>query len=386
MKLDDVRGEIVEALKAGESQRSLAKRLGVARSTLQHYIGAQLDGEVPKPEPVLSVPREEILTLENRELRALLKKARTSDVQTERIVEAIYDAVTPARLRFEPLPYDPDREIHPHKQVLLLSDLHGGEVVNAEALDGLGEYNWEILLERMQSIHRSLRSFAHNRPYQIDELQVWMLGDMVSGAIHQEIAETNQFPAAEQAFKVGMVLGEFIENLVPHYPKVVVYGVAGNHGRLTKERASKRVFDNFDWLAYRFAEVHLREYIAAGVVECHFPNSGFVVADVADLKFLLFHGDGIKSTMVGVPWGGVIRFWAKIKAQYAATGTYLSGAALGHFHDPNALGGNLFVNGAVKGGDEWTLKQFGHAAPPEQLLITFDPRKKRKTDVSSINP
>jgi hypothetical protein len=166
----------------------------------------------------------------------------------------------------------------------------------------MNEFNWEILERRMAKIQRSLRSFQENRPWPIEELQVWMLGDMCSGSNHPEIVETNEYTAAEQGIKVGRLLGQWLEELVPYYPAITVHGVAGNHPRLSLKPASKNVFNNFDWVAYQVAETYLRNYD----VKCVFPRSAFSVAEIAGLKHLLTHGDGIRSTMPGVPWGGAL--------------------------------------------------------------------------------
>jgi len=47
---------------------------------------------------------------------------------------------------------------------------------------------------------------------------------------------------------------------------------------------------------------------------------------------------------------------------------------LGHFHAANALdgiGSKVFMNGSLKGVDEFSLKQFGSGHHPSQLLLTF---------------
>jgi DNA repair exonuclease SbcCD nuclease subunit len=246
----------------------------------------------------------------------------------------------------------------------------------------MNDYGWDILVEqRMPAIHKALLSYQANRPWPIEELQIWMLGDMCSGSNHEEIIETNELTAAEQAYQVGILLGKFVEELIPHYPSIKVYGVVGNHPRVTKAPQAKNTYNNFDWVAYKYCETYLSKYD----VPCYFDEPSLTVAEIAGLNYLLFHGDGIRSSMPGVPWGGVTRRVNALKGQYADFGVHLDGYALGHFHDPNAVR-DILMNGAVKGVDEWVLKQFGTAAPPTQLLATFNIDKGRRTDVSYINP
>lgn len=381
LELEAVKQDIA----AGASQRVIAEKYGAARSTVRDFL--KLHGLSTSPPatqvPVGTVTREEQLEAEVRELRSEARKNRSADVQAERLLDVVRSTVKPA-LDVYDAPPPSEEPAHAHTQVLLLSDLHAGEVVNAEEINGMNSYDWETLAdERIPNIHRALRSYKDHRPYPIDELQVWMLGDMVGGDLHDELARTNDFPAAEQCFKTGMLLGQFIEELVYEYPRIVIHTVNGNHGRLPKKPAAKQVFNNFDWLAYQIAAQYTRNYES---VTWNIARGNQTLADVAGQTVLLFHGDGIRSTMPGVPWGGVMRRTNEIKKQYAERGVYLDGFALGHFHQANAVSGPIWMNGSVKGPDEWVLKNFGYAEVPTQLLLTFDPEHARRTDVSYINP
>lgn len=389
--LSSLHDDIVAQLGAGKNKTEIARSLGVARKTLSDYVdrnitaGEQLPvGRVEFSIPDGEVTRAERLQAELDGLKRRALRARTLDVQHELILNEIRTAIEACDVRFEPAKLAPPSNdgFSPHIQVALLSDTHGGEVVTPAGVDGLNEYNWAIMEERLANWRRSLLSFAANRPYPIQELQLWVLGDMCSGANHPEIVETNEYSSAEQGVRMGFVLGSLIESLVEHYPRIVVYGVVGNHPRLTVKPASKQVFNNFDWVAYKIAEERLAKYTT---VECHFPTGGFAVAEVAGLDYLLFHGDGIRSTMPGVPWGGVVRRVNELTKSYQARGVLLDGFALGHFHQANAVR-NIFMNGSVKGTDEYVLKHMGVSDPPEQLIVWFDADKKRRTDVSYINP
>jgi transposase-like protein len=366
------------------SMAGAARAIGVSPSTLKDHVrrrGITVDTRQPverSEEPT----REEVLESELKELRRRVGKQRSVDVQAERVLQAIEDTIRPVEPIYRaPEPSEPGGK--KHVQALVLSDLHCGEVVVPEAVNGLNEFNWDVLVRRMASIEKSLLSFQQARPYPVDELHIWLLGDNLSGNIHEELAETNEFPVAEQAWRVGSLIAQFIERLVPHFPKIVVEGVAGNHPRIGKPHSSKQVFDSFDWLAYKIIETHLANYES---VSCNFPQAAFIVAEIAGLRILLWHGDGVRSSMPGVPWGGVMRRWNELRKQYAQQGTHLDGLALGHFHTANVVQGSIFMNGSVCGLNEYGLKNFGSGEKPTQLLLTFQPDKKRLTDVSYINP
>ena len=384
-KLLPYRDEIAASMAAGETIGALAERLQVNRRTLWDFIKVQgIVRNVPAQVSVTPGPSsEEKLKARLTAAETQARKARTVDVQAELVLDEIRNIVVPAEPVFES-PREAEGSGHPHMHVLLLSDLHIGEVVDREAMNGINEYNWEIAQRRMDGVLKAVRSFQNARPYPIDELMIGLLGDQNNGRNHEELAETNEFTSAEQFVHTGQLIGKFVEQLVEDYPRIHLAGVAGNHPRTTKTPANKKVFDNWDWASYKYAELYLSKYDS---VTCNFPRSGMVVEEIAGKNALFFHGDGIRSTMPGVPWGGVMRRVNELKKQFAERGTLISYFALGHFHQANVVaGGSIWMNGSLKGPDEYTLKQFGAGDKPTQLLLTFDKTKERLTDVSFINP
>ena len=100
---------------------------------------------------------------------------------------------------------------------------------------------------------------------------------------------------------------------------------------------------------------------------------------------LLWHGDGVRSSMPGVPWGGIMRRVAALRNQYSEAGQPIDYFHNGHFHTANAVEqGRIIVNGSVKGVDEYSLKAFGGGQPPVQVLSTFHPTR-GLTDVSFLD-
>jgi DNA repair exonuclease SbcCD nuclease subunit len=382
---------IQAGLSGGESYRQIASHLGCRDTTVGAFVKVNFPElrravrtnqytNVTKALP--DQPTElELLKAELAEARTAQRKHRTIDVQAERLLHEVRELVVPADVKYE-TPDVAEGDGKAHMQVLLLSDLHVGEVVEPEAVNGLNEYNWEVFKERMAALQRALFSFQNNRPYPIDELLIACLGDNVSNNHHKELAVTNEFPITEQCYRGGLFLGQWIEELVPHYPKIRVVGVGGNHGRVDQKPSSKHVFDSFDWLGYQYAKQHLSKYD----IEFHTPRSGMIVTEVAGRNMLVWHGDGVRSSMPGVPWGGVMRRVNELKKQYSEAGVMIDYVTFGHYHQANVIQGNLFGNGSIMGLNEYGLKNFGSGEKPTQLLLTFNRDKRRLTDVSFITP
>lgn len=383
--------ELLEMIAALGSKAAAARSLDVSVSTLKSHL--DLRGlEVPvakratarKDIPSGEVDEREILESELRDLRKRVGRERKIDVQAEKLLHEVREAFRAVPARFKAAKTITARSGHKrHAQAILLSDLHCGEVVQPEAVNGLNEFNFDVLQKRMDAMGRSMVSFGSTRDYPIEELHVWLLGDNLSGNIHDELQHTNEFPVTEQCWRVADMIANWIEQLVPHYPKITVSGVSGNHPRTQKEHASKRVYDNFDWLGFKIIETRLGNYDS---IECHFPQSGFEVVEIAGLKILLWHGDGVRTSMPGVPWGGMMRRWNELRKQYGQQGINLDGLAVGHYHQANVVQGQIFMNGSVIGLNEYGLKNFGSGEKPTQLLLTFQEGKSRLTDVSFLTP
>lgn len=386
-KLDGEEAQIQAWVNEGRTNTWIADRLKVSRSTVSDFRRAN-DIKDPAPATIDVAPDDEVseldkLRAELTELKRANTKLHKTSVMDERILEAVTDAVnSPPPSGYSPVAVAaPSDRRHVHN--LLFSDLHGGERVDPEQVHGMNEYSWEILEGRVEHVFRALSSFQKTRAYDIDTIVVSMLGDMVSGAIHEEIENTNQFPVAQQSYKVGILMGQFVESLLELYPNVELYCVPGNHGRLKHPPAAKDAFNNFDWLAYKFAEEYTRNH---ETVKWVVSKGKSLVAPIAETNQLLIHGDGVRSNMPGVPWGGVMRRANELRKQHMSQGVVLDGIQFGHFHQANVLSEGLVGNGSIKGGDEWTLANFGNLPAPEQVLLTFDQDKGRKTDVSYINP
>lgn len=403
--------QFVAMAKETGSIEGLARRLGIASSTLRHHLNNQSDGgdlkvkvyaatasareekstklrgarAVPADEPV---SREEMLETRNSELESALRTHRKGQVLDELALTRYTKAFGQVQPRYSPLVVKKrGKKVDPHEHVLLFSDAHANEVVSFEETMGLNAYDWQVMLKRMARIQQSVLSFIENRPYPISKLHVWLLGDNISGDIHQELSETNEMPHEESVVQWSLDFAEWVQEFVPYYPKIALAGVPGNHPRRSQKPTAKMAFNNSDWTAYKFLEARLEGQDAFSF---NFAKSKFMEATVAERwKGLLLHGDGVRSTMVDVPWGGIIRYLGKLARQYVAAGKPIDLFALGHYHQANAIeaggpGVKTFVNGTLKGVDEYSLQRFGGGGPPTQILLTVHPRH-GVTDVSYLD-
>jgi len=336
-------------------------------------------------DPASEVSAEEMLTARNKELEKAAKSQRAEKVSEERLLQRL-EAVIPTITSGYVKPVIKDRKnTDDHELVLLFSDTHAGETVSSEETLGMNSYSWEIMLERMARLQESVLSFVAHRPYRIRKLHVWFLGDMLSGSIHDELAQTNEMSDAQAIVQFATDSKDWLLGFADHFDEIEVSGVPGNHPRRAKKMTAKRAANNDDWLAYQLIRLQLQ---GDARFTWNIPAAAYAVTTVAERwRCLLMHGDGIRSSMPGVPWGGVVRRVTTLEQQFAKAKQPLDYVALGHFHTANALDGvgvRTFLNGSVKGLDEYSLKAFGSGRAPSQVMLTFHP-KRGVTDISLID-
>lgn len=345
--------------------------------------GLKPDGPGALPTASLDeeVSREEILEAENRELRKALAKDRKTSVTAARIEAAVERAlatVKPPAPRAVRMKGSTTRDAH-HRVLLQLSDFHGGEDVNPEVVNFKNDYSWDIMQQRLDELHESVLSYKRNFPA-LTGIDVTFGGDMCSGSNHLELAVTNEFPLAEQGVKVGYTQAQIVERLVPHFDNVRVFAVEGNHPRLSQKPSTKDPHNNMDWVASVLAKECLKKHPSVSYTI----GRATQVFEVAGRTVFLMHGDGIRSSMPGVPWGGVMR---RVNTIQSNSTRRIDHFLVHHFHQANVVqGGRILMNGALKGTDEFVEKCFGGGDPPTQMLHLFDEKHRRYVSTSLITP
>lgn len=257
--------------------------------------------------------------------------------------------------------------------VIKFSDWHIGARINADETEGFGEYDWEIAQRRAHGIVSSFLKWIDTlrHGYKIHECVVFGEGDYISGDIHDELRVTNEFPIPVQTAKAGLLFSDLVSRLSGHFEHVTVYQVgADNHGRLTAKPQYKQKFQNsMSFLVNAVAEAHLAKHANVNIVV----SQGMkYVADVLGWKFLIEHGDTVKSWM-GIPYYGIERSRAREAVKRMNTDKTFHYMSCGHWHVPTGwLSGNIFVNGSLSGTDEYDHGA-GRSAEPAQAAFLVHP-------------
>ena len=109
----------------------------------------------------------------------------------------------------------------------------------------------------------------------------------------------------------------------------------------------------------------------------HVPRDLVKIFPVYDKRIGIMHGDGVKSaSFAGIPFYGLRSQRERIQALMSQTGQQrIDMLAIGHFHQYVYWGGecDIIINGAIKGGDEYSIDTLLAANDPEQVLLEFHP-------------
>ena len=276
------------------------------------------------------------------------------------------------------------------KQIMVapLSDTHIGEHVFKEQMRGLNEYNFEIFNKRMYGwANQILKHTSYRRQIApVEELVIPMLGDMISGDIHEELARSNMANCMEQMIRGASIIAQALMYLAPHYTKIRVPCVVGNHGRMTRKPPMKDKYMDWDYMLYQWMASFCRNQEN---IEFHIPRSFITTFKIHDKVVLITHGACISGAGSS---GAILNSITKLRSVFQFRKTLqreIEGALdgdleqefdsvmIGHFHRIDELDigtGELHICGTMKGPDEFALQRLQAATKPKQLVTYWHPR------------
>jgi hypothetical protein len=262
--------------------------------------------------------------------------------------------------------------------VTFWSDWHGSEVISPDEVNGLNQFDTKIMKSRARTLFNTTVDLAYNHmgkaKTEYPGIIVALGGDMISGNIHDELAETNDRTSIQAVNDVTDLIAEGLDRMASAFGKVFVPAVVGNHGRLHKKpRAKQAVFHNFDWNVYCNLERLFRrdKHIQIDVpnaLDAHFRTYG--------QRVMLTHGDrlGVKGGdgIIGAI-GPIMRGSIKVGNQVAQIGNEFDLLMMGHWHQMLWLPG-VIVNNSLKGFDEYAqLNLRAKYSRPSQALFFSHP-------------
>lgn len=252
--------------------------------------------------------------------------------------------------------------------IVLFSDWHYEEEVRPASVFGRNRYNVSIAAQRAnECFAKTVRLLKKEKQdVAIKECIVGLLGDFITGNIHEENVETAQLQPIEAIICVRNVLHEGIRYLLANTDVNFTFVCsAGNHSRITKkQRYATEQGNSLEWFLYhQLANDFKSEKRVKFVLEEAYHTYVNVYGRV--LRF--HHGHNVKfGGGIGgltIPLNKAIAQWNSVfRADYDL---------LGHHHQ-YMIGPNYVVNGSMVGYNAYCIAIKAGFEKPKQAFMLLD--------------
>lgn len=265
---------------------------------------------------------------------------------------------------------------------LLCSDWHVGETVNNAMVNERNQYNPKVARNRVSKLAEGVewlinmhRGGEHEDKFMIRDVVVALLGDMITGWLHQDQRTTNSLmptPEVLETFDlIAGLLDHILENVQPE--RLIVTGNYGNHGRMTmKTLHNAQAETSFEWLIYQFLA---RRYQDDPRVSFNLCAGKLLYLPVYDFMVRMSHGDDIGYGGgiggVTIPINKAIRAWNTMK--------HADIDVMGHWHQYVCLP-NLVINSSLIGYSPYSIKIKAPYEPPTQAFFLVEPGRGKRAD------
>lgn len=329
--------------------------------------------ESATPEQVSEWERKIIrLTDELSDLKKRHKEQTRAAAAVEAVVEAFAEIVPDFAWTAKRPPVKPRQTSKTKGEaVLLLSDLHFGAVVDPEEVP-TNAYNIEIAHKRLERVIDKTILLATEH-LKAKRIHVLLMGDLVSGLIHDELEVTNEASAPEQVVEAADAIQQGLQRLGDAIGAVSVVSVSGNHGRLRhQKRLGGRQVESFDWLC---AQMIKRGLASRSDITWTIPRSPWTIHSVAGMKILVHHGDTVRS-WGGLPAYGISRDAFRRKTLLIDHDIDFDLVVMGHLHQhgilPITANLRVIMNGSLVGMDPYA-DSLALGGTPSQTLFGAHP-------------
>lgn len=258
--------------------------------------------------------------------------------------------------------------------VVLASDWHYEERVDPDTINGLNTHNLVIAKQRAEEFFQATLRLTEilGRDVVIKDMILALLGDFITGSIHEEMLETAELEPALAIIEVQKVLTSGIQFLLDNSSlNLVIPCHSGNHARTTKEsRHATEAGHSYEYIMYHMMADH---FLGNPRVKFIIPRSYHSFLDVYGTTLRFHHGHNLRyGGGVGgltIPVNKAIAQWNKSRVADID--------CFGHWHT-RFDGGNFVANGSNIGFNAFAVSIKASFDRPSQTLFLID-KKRGKT-------
>lgn len=232
---------------------------------------------------------------------------------------------------------------------VLISDVHIGKGVNTPH----NTYNLEVAKYRLEQLATQVINYCEM--HQVGILNIDFLGDLIENNLHISARVEQVCDLMEQVAYASEYLSQFIATLSPHFNKIRLHSVAGNHDRNSINYKEARESENFIRIIDTMIELRTgMKFERSNVdteIETYQLANGYTVA--------LQHGHNVKN----------------IDNLVKDTSFYLDMdidfCHIGHFHHFKTVKGTI-CNGSVCGSDKFANKLRYNDKASQVLAVYYE--------------
>ena len=325
---DYIKGKTKEMIAQEEYEKLLAKELEIKKE---------------------KVKLQDMRTLVNKQVRELSRKENLGEVLEKKLTE----------LEMQPKIINDEyknRVTSNRDMVCLISDIHYG----IKTTNALSPYDSDICKLKMNYlIDKTIKFSLEN---DVDKLYVMILGDEISGLIHNTTRLEQREDVISQVIEVSELLYESIVKLANNLPYVIVGLAQGNHSRVMADKKDSLEHENFTRLIKEFLRLRLANISNVLLLENVF-DEAIIELNIRGYNVIGLHGQNDKLTNLD----RLIEMFDK-KIDYVC---------LGHYHQSKEFETNkteIIINGCFSG-DDYSKRLRLYNKPIQKLLLFDDTGK-----------
>ena len=253
--------------------------------------------------------------------------------------------------------------------VVPATDWHVEEKVSREATSGKNEFNLSIAEARIKRYYSKILELIDWQCGLAPVAELWhpLLGDLMSGYIHEELMESNSLSPTEACVFLQEMICSGIDFLLRRTKlPILIPTCVGNHSRTTPKKRIKTSHQNsYEWLLY----MTLAKYYAKNKRIHWMVGKGYHnTQEIMGRKVRFHHGDGLRYQGgvggISIPVNKAVAQWDKVQV--------VDFDIFGHWHTFLPHYPKWVSCGSLMGYSEFSVEIKAEFQHPTQTFIVID--------------
>ena len=253
--------------------------------------------------------------------------------------------------------------------VVPATDWHVEERISLGTTNGKNEFDLEIAEDRIRKFYQKVLRLIDWQNRLAPVIEIWhpLLGDLLSGYIHEDLAESNSLSPTEAC----VFLQEMICSGIDFWLKktklpIYIPTCVGNHGRTTSKRRIKTSCQNsFEWLLYRTLAKY---YTKSKRVHWHVGQGYHNTMEIMGRKVRFHHGDNLRYQGgvggISIPVNKAVAAWDRVET--------VDFDIFGHWHTFLAHYPKWVACGSLMGYSEYSIAIKAEFQHPTQTFMVIN--------------